>query len=394
MRAIWGFCMDKVRRCIFHVPYEPNPSERPSGTNVRPGKMLQGFKDAGFEVFEIIGDSRMRKRAIAEAKRLILAGESFDFLYSESETIPTMLTDADHLPRHPLMDFSFMRFCRSRGIPVGLFYRDAHWLSSEFERLRKGLYGRVATRLHRFDLKQYETAADVMFVPSDAFGAFLEQRGVSSLKKIPLPSGCLPRRGRRLDQRVFLPESQLNFVYVGGISYGEGYDLSNFISGVSRAEGVHLDLCVRDYEWANVGRYYEPLMCDTIKIHHASGDDLENLYAGADIGILVYQPTPYRSLSMPVKLFEYLGEGLPVLTLRDTAAGDFVQGNAVGWTVGPSECELSKMVEYLRDHPDEIARTRDRCIEVAQANTWRIRALEVARALSNDINGRCRHDDE
>ena len=117
------------KRCIFHLPFTPDPVNRPSGTNIRPGKMLQGFKDRGYDVFEIVGESNRRAERIREAKKLIRDGAIFDFVYSESETMPTMLTDKDHLPRHPFMDFSFMRFCRSRGIPVGLFYRDAYWLS-------------------------------------------------------------------------------------------------------------------------------------------------------------------------------------------------------------------------------------------------------------------------
>lgn len=383
--------MGRARRCIFHIPYEPDPVLRPSGTNIRPGKMLQGFRDEGFEVFEIVGDSRARKKAIAEAKRLILAGEPFEFVYSESETMPTMLTDADHLPRHPFMDFSFMRFCRSHGIPVGLFYRDAHWLSEEFGRLRKGLRGRVLTGLHRFDLKQYKTAIDVMFVPSEAFGSFLGERA-SRIKKVSLPSGCLLRSDQSIGNVANILSGQLKLVYAGGISRGELYDLSDFISSISHVKGVNLDLCVRDYEWGNVKGYYESLMGENIKLYHVTGSALESLYSAADIGALIYEPSPYRNLSMPVKLFEYLGEGLPILTLRDTAAGKFVESNGVGWTVGPSQDELSEMLEFLRDHPEEIIRAQARCVQVAQSNTWRERARQVARSLSEDVIVRCQND--
>ena len=373
--------MSEIRRCIFHIPYQPDPVNRPSGTNVRPGKMLQGFKDAGFDVLEVVGDSRARRSAITEAKRLISEGASFDFVYSESETMPTMLTDADHLPRHPLMDFSFMKFCRKNGIPVGLFYRDAYWMFNGFGSQQRKSVHQLLRLLHKFDLWEYKEAVDVLFVPSEAFGKLVNGR-TPSVEKIALPSGCTATNNVMHSHPITAhDDGRLALLYVGGISQGEAYDLSDFISGVAKVEEVSLDLCVRNQEWDRTANYYSPLLNSSIRVHHVSGEGLVPLYDQADIGALIFRPSPYRDLCMPVKLFEYLAAGLPVLALRGTAAGDFVEQNGVGWTIDAAQEEIVAILMHLCKHPEEVERARARSLEVAHANTWEERARQVARSL-------------
>lgn len=76
------------------------------------------------------------KKSINKIKSLIEAGEKFDFCYSESSTMPTLLTEKNHLPSHPFLDFSFFKYLKKNNIKIGLFYRDIHWM---FDFYGKGL---------------------------------------------------------------------------------------------------------------------------------------------------------------------------------------------------------------------------------------------------------------
>ncbi len=112
-------------RIIFHHPL-PLDSNARSASGIRPLRMLQAFKDLGCEVDLVTGHAAERKVAIKKIKQNIKNGVTYSFLYAESSTMPTTLTEPHHLPVNPLLDWRFFQFCKTRKIPIGLFYRDIY----------------------------------------------------------------------------------------------------------------------------------------------------------------------------------------------------------------------------------------------------------------------------
>ena len=102
-----------MKRCIFHYPgkVDSNPKV---GSAVRPKMMLEAFKQIGYEVDEVTGSGKERKEKIKKIKKNIKNGTRYDFVYSESRNIPTLLSDDSHIPTHPLQDFSFLRYCKKK----------------------------------------------------------------------------------------------------------------------------------------------------------------------------------------------------------------------------------------------------------------------------------------
>ena len=94
-----------MKRCLFYLPYQLKEANR--ARMVRPRKMIQAFRDIGYEVFPVTGYAAERKEKIAEVKRMIRAGERFDFMYAEASTMPMLLTQPHHFPTHPFLDFGF-----------------------------------------------------------------------------------------------------------------------------------------------------------------------------------------------------------------------------------------------------------------------------------------------
>ncbi len=78
-----------MKKIIFHLPMEIDKN-RPSGSQIRPLKILQAFKNIGYKVDIVMGDVKTRKRQIKKIKRNISNGVKYDFLYSESSTMPTV----------------------------------------------------------------------------------------------------------------------------------------------------------------------------------------------------------------------------------------------------------------------------------------------------------------
>lgn len=371
-----------TKRCIFHLPFMPDPVHRPSSTNIRPGKMLQAFRDAGYDVFVIMGDSKERAPLIEEVKNSINRGVLYDFVYSESDTSPSALTDADHFPRHPWLDFEFLAFCRRKGIPVGLFYRDAYWRSSDYAKNRKSWKEKIANIFYRFDLFQYERCVDILFVPSEDFVRLLGDN-LRSTPKIPLPSGC--EEGVLVEDvghREIAPAKDIRLIYAGGITVGEANDISSLIQAANMVSGVELTICVRDYDWERVQDHYASYLTPSIRVLHERGEGLQRLYAQSDIGMMIYHPTPYGRLCMPGKLFSYLGAGLPIVANEHSVAGDFVSKNGIGWVSDCSLDALKALFEHLVVNREEVEKKRAACASALTANSWTARANKVADALN------------
>ena len=126
---------------------------------IRPVRMLDAFRELGFEVLTVTGSARERSRRLRALRARLEGGQSIEFLYSECATIPTMLTEPRHLPPHPLLDPSLMRLVRRHGVPTSLFYRDIYWVFPDYrERVGAAVAGAMCL-VYRYDL-----ASDVIAV--------------------------------------------------------------------------------------------------------------------------------------------------------------------------------------------------------------------------------------
>ena len=361
-----------MARMIYHVPYALTADAK-TGSGVRPMRMLQAFRDNGYEVELIAGVSRERSAMIKSLRARIRAGETFDFVYSESHTMPTALTDPDHLPRHPFMDVSFLRFCRTHGIKVGLFYRDVYWRFPEY-RKRLNTVVHIATRaLYNFDLIAYKYAVDTLYLPSLGMGNFIPH--VPATRHTALPPG-----GQIEDVESESADGRIQLFYVGGL--GGYYNMRDCVRAVGASKNAFLTICTREDEWRQVESSYQELMSDRINIVHKHGADLAPYYAKADICMLFIEPSIYRSFAAPIKFAEYVGFGKPVIVNEGTNVADFVVANGNGWAVPFNEQVLTSLLDELADQPQRVSAVTATALSIRTDNTWQARARQVALELA------------
>ena len=157
---------------IFHhpLPLDENPN---SASRIRPLRILEAFKKLGCRVDLVTGFSAERKKKINTIKKNIQNGIKYDLLYSESSTMPTILTDPHHLPLHPFMDWLFFKFCNNNGIPIGLFYRDIYWLFETYSDGLNTLKRVVAKTAYWFDLWVYQQTLSKLYLPSLEMGRYI-----------------------------------------------------------------------------------------------------------------------------------------------------------------------------------------------------------------------------
>jgi len=359
---------------IFHHPLPLN-SNGVSASAIRPIRMLEAFRSLGYNVDIVAGYSSERKVAVGKIMRNIVSGAVYDFLYSESSTMPTLLTDPHHLPLHPKLDFDFFAFCRDAKIPIGLFYRDIYWLFSDY-RKKNPLYKSAFARLfYRYDLKKYEQLIDRVYLPSLKMGEYIPV--VSKRKFAALPPG---HNGVQYAKKQRIRNS-LNLLYVGGI--GKNYNMHELFYALATLPQIHFTLCTKAIDWKKVQADYPMPLPPNIHIVHKKNSELQDLYAQADIAMLFVETKEYREFSAPFKLYEYLGHLKPIIASKGTLAGRFVRENSIGWEIQYSAESLKSLLKRLLNHPNEIESAVRQLTYIAPPHSWLSRAKQVA----NDLKG-------
>lgn len=362
---------------IFHHPHPLRP-EGGSGSQVRPVQMLEGFRQLGFDIEVVAGYGPQRAKAIHHIKQQIAKGRQFRFAYSESSTSPTLLTEPNHNPLYALSDFEFLGWLHKKRIPIGLFYRDIHW-KFPFYRKRKALWKRtIAVPLYWYDWLQYLRCIDTLFLPSLEMARYLPTKWHKS-KVEALPPGC---HNDVADCQTLSKERRLRLFYVGSIDPITAYNLTPMIESMQGSDDVHLVLCCPSVQWKRHRPFYSSLL-DTrvVKIIHESGEAIKTHYKTADAFCLIWNPVSYLDFAMPIKLFEAIGYGLPIIANRGTLAAKFIEDEGIGWVMESTE-ELKSFYHYLNNNRHILEEKKYAVRLIRKKHTWVARAKMAAEILS------------
>lgn len=355
---------------VFHAPY-PVGDRSGTGSGVRPVRMRDAFRDVGYEVIEITGTGAQRRSALRDLRRRLEGGLRVEFCYGENSTMPSVLTESHHLPTHPLVDVQVLRLMRRHGVPAGLFYRDIYWRFPEYtERVNRVVAAGTRTLYHA-ELRAYRRWLDRVYLPSMRIADYVPHLRRDRAR-------ALPPGGEALD--VPRVEGPFTLLYVGNIS--PYYRMQELLAAVAAAPDVHLILCTTEDAWASVRAEYEPLLSERVEVVHRRGDGLRELFARADVCSLVVEPSEYRDFAAPVKLFEYLGYGKPVIASAGTHAADLITGEDLGWAVPYDAAELTALLTRLAHDPGEVDAVHARVRAARVGHSWGARARSVAADLA------------
>lgn len=363
-------------KIIFHIPKKLN-NQVNSGGKIRILNMYQTFMNLGYDVDLVSGSSRQRKKKIKEIKNKISNGTKYDFLYAESSTLPVALTDDHHLPLHPFMDFNFFKFIKKNDIKIGLFYRDIYWNFEEYKNKVSWFKRKIGNFFYKYDLKKYNELLDILYLPSLKMNDYIPYNFNIKIKS--LPPGLRKKSISLKKEKNSIKNSTLKIFYVGGI--GEFYGLNKLFKTVYNNKNVKLTVCCRKSEWEKYKNKYNRYINKQVNIVHASGDDLIPYFLNSDISSLFLKPIKYRSFAMPTKLFEYMKYKTPIIATNNTAAGEFVKNNNIGWTIDYSKDELNNLLNYISNNRQNLAEKRKNIVSILDNHTWEKRAVKVVNDL-------------
>jgi glycosyltransferase involved in cell wall biosynthesis len=98
--------------------------------------------------------------------------------------------------------------------------------------------------------------------------------------------------------------------------------------------------------------------------------EMIQLYTQVKLGMVLLHPMPNHRHSLPVKLFEYLGAGLPVVASDFPEFSEYIEG--CGRQINPQDPEaIRQAIADLLSHPEELAAMSARARERAVARfSW------------------------
>jgi glycosyltransferase involved in cell wall biosynthesis len=360
-----------MMKIIIHFPFKIDRS-RAAASQLRPIKIIETFKSLGYDVALVEGYGKERQEQIRQIKERINKGEKYEFVYSECNTTPTLLTEKHHYPTYPFLDFSFFKYCKNHGIKIGLFYRDIYWC---FPENNHGLIRKIMKLFYLYDLHEYNKYVSTLFVPSFEMINHIQFKLDMSVTE--LYPGC-EKGGDKNNTRK--EGHNINILYVGGV--GHHYDVSMIMEVVKNNPALNLTICCRPDDWDAVKDEYKNLMSDNISVVHKSGSELNDLYANADLFCLFVKPDKYREFAVPFKLFETIGYNCPIIASEGTWVAKFVKQNKIGFSCNYDRKSLGDLIDHISAHPDELLEVKANIISIADDNTWEARCKKIVSELS------------
>jgi glycosyltransferase involved in cell wall biosynthesis len=277
-------------------------------------------------------------------------------------------------------DLMLLGLARAVGLPILVYIPDAYQLFPD-------LYPRRGWRTAWLDwgwrrsVAVYRRVADVLLFPSRGLAECFHQRLPTTRK---VQADVLPPAGqgaRAWTPPAFRPPT---VVYAGATGFHDGSDLllSAMERVVARHTAARCHLVTPDANFIDSHRARRAAWL-TVESTHAAGV-AARLRAGT-LGVIPRRVNPYNDLAAPVKLFDYMAAGRPVVVTacRDTAAlVDAVQCGLV--VADEAEALADGILRLVEDRASAERLGENGYRAVQAAHSWPHRAeriLQLIRAI-------------
>jgi glycosyltransferase involved in cell wall biosynthesis len=109
--------------------------------------------------------------------------------------------------------------------------------------------------------------------------------------------------------------------------------------------------------------------------------------AHALAGMVTLLPIPQFRDSQPVKLFEYMSAGIPIIASDFPLWKKIVEGNQCGLCVDPEKPEeIAEAIRYMQDHPEEAKKMGENGRRVVlEKYNWKQEVLKVIKVYQEEV---------
>jgi hypothetical protein len=307
---------------------------------------------------DVIDGYRSRRRLSLWRYALSRRPRRLDGIYVETSTF---------LPAES--DIAFLGLCRALGIPVVTYVRDAYQLFGETYP-RDTLKRRLAAAAFRPVVRALRAVSSHMAFPTAGLAAAVLGPGTAA---VLLPPGAPPTAD------VPRNPTANRILYVGDTRLpAQGAD--RLISAVDIAWRAGADLALDVV--SRPGQDPLPPHPPWLRVHRAEGSQIHALLPDVIASAIPRPRNRYNDLALPIKLFDYLSYGRPLL-VTDCVEHAGVVSRADAGVVTPDEPQAiaDGLVSLASASPEQVTRWSTNAAAAARAASWEDRARTIVDLL-------------
>jgi glycosyltransferase involved in cell wall biosynthesis len=180
------------------------------------------------------------------------------------------------------------------------------------------------------------------------------------------------------------PGEAIRLVYIGVLNYERNLMLLSRAVEKANAEGMRFSLSLvgEGTERADLEIFANQTsgrICIFAPVQHSL---VPEVLARAHIGVLPFPDKEKFRVSSPIKLFEYMAAGLPILATRIVCHTDVIGDQDFAfWAEQSDETSLLSALRLIWNNSDRLREMGCRSAKAAQAWTWRESAKKLKEAL-------------
>lgn len=183
-------------------------------------------------------------------------------------------------------------------------------------------------------------------------------------------------------------DTTVQLIYVGILNYER--NLMNLSSAVVKANAEGMSMILSLVGDGNQKEELEKFASETNgcvrvlpRVDHAK---IPGVLSTAHIGVLPFPDEEKFQVSSPIKLFEYMASGLPILATRIACHTDVIgDGDYVIWIEGSDEESLLAALRKVWKKSGELSEMGRRATLASSAWTWSESARKLRNALENGL---------
>jgi len=268
-------------------------------------------------------------------------------------------------------DLLFLALLHLAHVPILVFIPDAYQLFPDvFPRI--GMKVKLLDWGWRRSIAAYQRLADRLLFCSWGLAACFDNR--PSIDVLP-PAGLAGR------EPVSLCWAPPTVVYLGAASHRYGSDLLLDAMAQVVASYPETRCCFISGEPAYLDghpRRHAPWLT----VESRSSDELPQVMLTATLATIPVRINAYNNVGMPVKLFDYMSFGLPIVATACHDIAAFVEKVDVGLVVQDSVDDLAQGIIHLLQDRDLATRLGQNAYQAVQtSHSWGHRAAQVLAAI-------------
>jgi len=300
------------------------------------------------------------------ARRRALAGyalggrlRGLDGIYVESSTF---------LPAET--DIAFLGLAKALRIPILTYIRDAYQLFDDYgspDSLRQ----RLSRNVFRPMIAALRAVSTQMAFPSAGLAHAVLGEGTDAVLLPPgAPAPVDIRRAPGANRLLFVGDARLS---------AQGTDRLLEAVERGRAQGANIELDVV----SRSGQEPQGPHQDWLHLHRAAGEAIHALLPRTLATVIPRPRNPYNDLALPIKLFDYLSYGRPLVVTDCTEQARIVREADAGIVVGDTVEALSAgFAHLLQTGADQLDTWSGHAANAARRSAWSTRAKQIVEILT------------